>query len=139
MSSREGECRVPWLRPLWILLALLCVCQVGAWCPLVGTDDFWAHAAVGRWTWQHGEVPHHTLFLWTTSEPWVAHSWLSQVMLYALLALGGTWLVWAFTVVMVALPFLILWRLWRRFAPVSTVTVVVFGLAINGSALRFQA
>src|SRR5947207_1388437 len=82
MPSPARTRREPWLMILSGLVCLFCILQ--AWCPLPGSDDFWAHAAVGRWIWQNGQVPDHSLFLWTASEPWVAHSWLGELALYHL-------------------------------------------------------
>ena len=60
-----------------------------AWRPLRGADDFWVHAAIGRWIWQHGQIPHETLFVWGAKPiPWIYHSWLSQLGFYGLLSAG---------------------------------------------------
>jgi hypothetical protein len=138
-SSASGAAgpRNPWLVAMLALLGVVLAAR--AWCPLVGSDDFWAHAAVGRWIWQHGDVPRHTLFLWSATEPWVAHSWLGELGLYALLAVGGTRLVQIVTLAVVAAPFVLLFCLWRRYAPISTLTTVAFGLAITASSTRFEA
>ena len=70
------------------------------------------HAAVGCWIWQHGQARSHTLFLWSDSEPWIAHSWLSELVLYGLLAAGGEspqfYLLHAFTCTLVVLPVFLL-------------------------------
>ena len=61
------------------------------WRPLSGGEDFWAHIAVGRWVWQHQDAPRETLWLWSAPpQPWIAHSWLSELFLYGLMSLG-TW------------------------------------------------
>src|SRR5207247_607574 len=78
--------------------------------------DFWAHAAVGRWVWQTGQVPDRTLFLWTASEPWVYHGWLSQVTFFGLTNAGSpqtnAYVVLAITAVLVAFPFALIWWVW---------------------------
>ncbi len=70
---------------LGILLVLLC------WNPLGVGSDFWAHAAVGRWIFEHRAVPRAALFIWTFNGPWLAHSWLSELACYGLMRLGGDW------------------------------------------------
>jgi hypothetical protein len=117
----------------------LLLVAVYAWRPLEGGFDFWAHAAVGRWIWAHGRVPRETLFIW--SEPhtsWIAHSWLSQLLFYGLLARGG---VLAVAILNVAFPvavFFCLWRLWKRQATMNFLVPLLFALAIWVSAPRFQ-
>jgi hypothetical protein len=134
--------KLEFLPRLYLPLVLL-LCAAYAWRPLDGGDDVWAHAAVGRWSWHHASVPHHTLFLWGAPPvPWVAHSWLSQLVFYGLLTLGGDrygpHVVLAFTVLVVALVFTSLWRLWTRHAAATVFTPLVFSMAILGSALRFR-
>ena len=105
-----------WSRLYLPLLLLLCAAY--AWHPLMGFDDFWAHAGVGRWIWQQGRIPQETLFLWSAKIPWIAHSWLTQLTFYGLMAAGGThygpYLVVTFTVLMAMLP---VSRAWVKVGP----------------------
>lgn len=39
--------------------------------------------------WLQRQVPTHALFLWTYSGPWIAHSWLSELLIYGLMRTGG--------------------------------------------------
>jgi hypothetical protein len=122
------------------LLLLLGVLNV--WRPLAGWLDFWAHAAVGRWIWQTGSVPHQTLFLWTTDEPWIYHHWGSQLIFYGLTRLGDPdhlpHVVLAFTTLLVLLPFVLVWLVSSRCGGLSSVLAVPVVLALNGLSLRFQ-
>lgn len=125
----------------WPLMALLCVAYT--WRPLSGGDDVWAHAAVGRWIVENGQLPHQTLFLWgATPIPWVYHSWLSQLTFYSWLSSGETFGPMAaviFTSVLVVATFTLLWRFWSaRLGGVSPIMIVIFVLAIYCSALRFH-
>jgi hypothetical protein len=124
------------------LALLLALCAVLAWRPLYGNLDFWALAAAGRWAWQNGQVPRHTLFLWTASEPWVAHHWLTQVLFYGLTNLGGErnypYAVLAFTVALVALPFALVWRLGGRRERLPSWLAVPFALGVEASSMRYQ-
>jgi len=131
------------LLPRLYLPLLLVLCAACAGRPLGGGDDFWAHAAVGRWIWQHGDVPHQTLFLWGSAPiPWIAHSWLTQLSFYGLMAAGGAHygpaIVVGFTVLMAVLPLIILWRLWARHGRISVLTPCIFALAIWCAAPRFR-
>jgi len=129
--------------PRFYLPLLLLLCAAYAWHPLMGFDDFWAHAGVGRWIWQNGRIPQETLFLWSGKIPWIAHSWLSQFTFYSLMAIGGEfygpYLALVFTVVMSALPFALLWHLWSRCGRITILTPFLFSLAIQTSQERFLA
>jgi hypothetical protein len=131
---------------LWYLgLAglLLAFAGLRTWRPLNGFEDFWAHAAVGRWVWQNGQFPRETLFLWTASEPWVYHSWLSQVLFFGLTNIGGPTtfplVVVVFTLLAALAPFAVAAWLWRRTGRGSSWMVLPFALAIEGLYIRFQA
>ena len=126
--------------------------------------DFWAHAAIGGWIWNHKTVPQSSLFLWGSEPiPWVAHSWLSQLFFYGLVQVGGGWtprgnvsvgtgpLVVVLTTTLVACAvWTLLWRLWARRSwsferfrrgervPISFVVPVVFAMAIWVGAPRYQ-
>jgi len=127
------------LLPRLYLPLILLMCAAWAWRPLEGGFDFWAHAAVGKWIWANQRVPHQGLFLWTEPDaPWVAHSWLSQVLFYGIIANGGPLAVVIFSTVMAVLVFFLLYKLWQREAEVTFWTPLVFAFAIWVSAPRFQ-
>jgi hypothetical protein len=127
------------LLPRLYLPLLLLLVAAYAWRPIEGGFDFWAHAAVGRWIWDHGRVPHATLFIWSEPHtPWIAHSWLSQLLFYLLLAHGGVLGVAIFNVALPVAVFFCLWRLWMRQAEANFLVPLLFALAIWASAPRFQ-
>lgn len=133
-----------WLHFLaWLYLPLLMlVVAAFAWRPLDGGDDFWAHAAIGRWIVENGQVPHRTLFLWSADEPYIAHAWLFEVLCYGAMKLGGEGggpvLTRLFTVGISALPFFLIWRRWRRDQPFSSLVPLVFLAAMWVSSPRFE-
>ncbi len=128
---------------LWLpLLALLCL--AAAWRPLGGGDDVWAHAAIGRWIVENQAIPHETLFLWGAPvQPWVYHSWLSQLTFYALLSgdeLVGAFLLLGLTSLIAFCVFALLWRAWAaRIGGACVWMPLVFTLAVYSSSLRFRA
>ena len=123
------------------LLCLLCAAHV--WNPLQRGDDFWAHAAVGRWIWENHSIPRETLFLWSAKQSWVAHSWLSQLTFYGLMQgageANGPLLSLLFTIFMVALTFALVWRIWATQSRVTSLMPFVFYLAIRCAESRYQA
>ncbi len=141
---------------------LLGLCVGYALRPIGPGYDFWAHAAVGRWIWNHKSVPTHSLFLWSAEGfPWIAHSWLSQLFFYGLIESGGGWTprgntsvgtgpiaVVVFTTVVACVVWTLLWRLWNRRSwsfvvrgarvPIVFVSPLFFATAIWVAAPRYQ-
>ena len=127
----------------WFLPLLLLTAAAYAWRPLMSFDDFWNHAAVGRWMMQNKQFPHETLFLWTANQPWVAHSWGTQLWFSVLMQAGEVWgprLALAFAVLVVTAVYWLLWKLWQRHATHNQIFIfapVLFLLAIGGSMGRY--
>ena len=64
-------------------------------------DTYW-HLAAGRWILEHGSVPLSDPFSHTLpGAPWVAHEWLSEIILAGIFRLAG----WSGLVVATALSF----------------------------------
>ena len=82
------------------------------------------------------------MFLWSARVPWIAHSWLSEVVFYGVLHGGGErtgpFLLLGLNVLLTALAFAIVWRLWDQRARTTTLTAFLFILAIQASSQRFQ-
>ena len=126
--------------PRLYLPLLFLFTAVATWRPLTGAEDTYAHAAVGRWIWQHQNVPHETLWLWgAVPMEWIAHSWLSQLTFFSWMALGGEYLILTLTILLAFIPFLLFWRLWDKTAPVTGLAAFYFMLAIWCTSVRFQA
>ena len=119
-------------------LLLLTMCAVCAVRTLGGGEDFWAHAALGRWVLEHHQVPKRTLFLWSADIPWVFHSWLSGVLFALILGSLGTSGAITLNILMSAAPFAVLYNWWRVHRDVSSVGVILFAVAIYLAAARFR-
>jgi len=123
----------------WILF--LPVCLVYAWNTLENHSDFWAHAAVGRWIVNHRQPPTHTLFLWTCHNPWIAHSWLSEAMMYIMVcrlsddraAIAG--LLSATAIAFLA--FALLWQLYRVSERTVCPAIILFSIGLCAASGRF--
>jgi hypothetical protein len=126
--------------PRLYLPLLLIFLFAATWRPLTGAEDFWAHAAIGRWIWENQTVPHRTLWLWSTpGVDWVAHSWLSQLVYFGVMRLGGAYGVLMFTIVFAALPLVWFWKMWARRGKINALAPIFFVLAVWCASIRFQA
>ena len=122
----------------WHLLLLLMLLALPVLVKLQN-NDFWAHAKVGEWMWQHRAIPRENLFVFTTPHyPWVNHSWLSAAFLYFIYRMGDIPAVQCFEYLCVALSFLILWKLWVRERNASGMALAAFSLAVATCQFRFQ-
>ena len=119
-------------------LLLLLMCVVYAVRTIGGGEDFWAHAALGRWALENQQVPKSTLFLWSADIPWIFHSWLSGVLFALILGSVGVWGAVALNVVMATAPFAVLYNWWRNHRDVSSLGVILFGVAIFLASARFR-
>ena len=128
--------RISALLPKLYLPLLGVLCFVFSWQPLHGADDFWAHAAIGRWMAQHGRVPDQTLFLWGPGTPisWVYHSWLSQLLFFKCLdgvpLETGAARALLLTVALALVILLWMWLVWVRRARVSVLTPFLFAMML---------
>jgi hypothetical protein len=56
----------------------------------ISDPDFWWHLRTGRFIVENRALPHADIFSFTNAgRPWIAHEWLSEVLIYALYALGS--------------------------------------------------
>jgi hypothetical protein len=128
---------------LTLLLLILAFGTLLIWRPLPGWLDFWNHAAVGRWICQGGHVPDQSLFLWTAHEPWIYHSWLSQVVFYAFTRVAGSentpYVVLGGTAMLALTPFVLAWLIWRGGGRLSSWLAIPFLLALKALGFKFQA
>lgn len=76
--------------PLWLYASLISY-AVALFAPQVLSDsDTYSHVATGRWILLHRAVPMTDPFSFTFSgAPWVAHEWLSEVIMAATYLAGG--------------------------------------------------
>src|SRR5919109_5211051 len=73
----------------WLSLVCAVVALFGLW-PLAGLD-LWMHLTLGRWIWAHGWVPSTDPFSYITEgQPFIAHSWLAEVIFYLVEQTAGT-------------------------------------------------
>ncbi len=135
MSARHLEFPTKLYLPVLVLL-----CSIFAWQPLKGDDDFWAHAAIGRWIAQHGQVPDQTLFLWGpgTPIPWVYHSWLSQLTFYGVMINGGPVWVEILTCAIAGIILIWMWQVWARRGRITSLMPLLFAIALWCSSPRLH-
>src|SRR5215216_5335659 len=101
---------------------------------VLGDPDTYMHVAIGRWIIAHRAVPHEGIFSATMPHaPWVAHEWLSEVVLAGLFDyLGWPGLVAATGLCVGAALAILLRELLRSFEPVHALiaTVMVYTLTM---------
>lgn len=127
---------------MWLQAALFALlCAALAYQPLQARDDFWSHAAVGRWILSNNAIPRETLFLATAHQEWIAHSWGTQVGFFALMLYGGEsgplWAQW-FTTAVVLGTYFVIWRLWKLRGTLTLLTTFVFFVAACCAVSRYH-
>ncbi len=80
-----------WLAAHAPALVALLVFALALWPTAVLNDsDTWWHLAAGDWIVTHRAVPHTDPFSWSfAGQPWIAHEWLSEILLSRAFALCG--------------------------------------------------
>lgn len=138
--DRRGKAGILGLSlPLWVFVLVFLATLATAQNILTDQDPFW-HVAAGNWIIAHRAVPHRDVFSFSMAgAPWIAHEWLSEVVLAAVYDLAG----WGGLVVLAALVFAatlaVLLALLLRYLPPSLSLLGVigaFGLAIGHLHVR---
>ena len=132
-----------WACTIWVLG----LCAVNAYRPLSGGVDFWAHASIGRWILEHGQVPRQSLWIWGSApQEWIAHSWGSQVAFATLMRAGeerGPALAIGLSMACAMISIGLLWRAnmksLRRYGLRPDLPLLaLYALAIMCAAVRFK-
>jgi hypothetical protein len=88
------------LRRLVIVVLLYCIPASQAMIPLIDPDIWW-HFRTGQWIFSHGQVPVTDPFSsYGLGKPWVAYSWLFEILVYGLFTKLGLMGILVFTVSM---------------------------------------
>jgi hypothetical protein len=96
------------LRRLVIVVLVYCIAAFQAMIPIVDPDIWW-HLRTGQWIFSHGQVPATDPFsAYGLGKPWVAYSWLFEILVYALFTRLGLIGIVVFTVSMALLITLVL-------------------------------
>jgi hypothetical protein len=96
------------LRRLVIVVLLYCLPVSKAMVPFVDPDIWW-HLRTGQWIVDHAQVPATDPFsAYGMGKPWVAYSWLFEILVYALFTKLGLMGILVFTVSMSLLITLVL-------------------------------
>ena len=79
-SRPRGEALSYDLAPHALALAMFALC---AFSPAIFNDsDTWSHIATGDWIFAHHAIPHADPFTFSVpGKPWIAHEWLSEILL----------------------------------------------------------
>ena len=125
IASRETT-----YRRLLLLIALFTLAATAAMHPIVDPDIWW-HLRTGAWIVEHGNVPTTDLYSrYGMGKPWVAYSWLFEVLVYGLYrAFGPVGLV-LYTTSVALLIAAALHALVRRFEPRFPISVALTALGL---------
>ena len=95
-----------------VFIAVLFIGILGITARNVVDPDIWWHLKTGEWITQHRAVPRADPFSYTRAgQPWIAHEWLSELMIYGLYRMAGPGgLIVAFAVIHCAAFFLLYLR-----------------------------
>jgi hypothetical protein len=99
----------------------------------IDDPDIWWHLRTGQWIVDHGHVPFEDPFsIYGAGKPWIAYSWLFEVLVYGLYRYFGLSGLVAFTVTMSLVVALMIHLLLRR-APLPFVVEVILVAVIFAS------
>jgi hypothetical protein len=102
------------LRRLIIVALLYCIPLSQAMVPMLDPDMWW-HFRTGQWIFSHGQVPITDPFsAYGTGKPWVAYSWLFEILVYTLFKKLGLMGILMFSVSMSFLIAIVLHSALRR-------------------------
>lgn len=78
------------LRPRLLFALLLFLGLFAMTLRPVADPDFWWHLRTGQWIAENWQIPRFDPFSFTfQGYPWIAHEWLTEIILFALYRLGG--------------------------------------------------
>jgi len=120
------------LRRLVIVVLLYCIPVSQAMVPVIDPDIWW-HLRTGQWIFSHGQVPMTDPFsAYGMGKPWVAYSWLFELLVYAMFTRLGLMGILMLTVSMSLLIGLIVHGALRQ-AGLSFITEMFFAAVALGA------
>jgi hypothetical protein len=120
------------LRRLVIVVLLYCIPVSQAMVPSVDPDIWW-HFRTGQWIFSHSQVPMTDPFsAYGMGKPWVAYSWLFEILIYALFEKFGLMGILVFTVAMSLLITFVLHGTLRWARSPFVVEVFCVAVALGG-------
>jgi hypothetical protein len=108
----------PWLAfaVLVVLFATPVLVALRPVAPVITDADIWWHLRTGQWVVEHRGVPEVDPFA-ASHKPWVAYSWLFEILVYGLYQAFGLGGIIVYRVVMTVAVIAALYHLVRRFQP----------------------
>jgi hypothetical protein len=92
--------------------------------------DFWWHLRTGDLIAHHG-IPRHDVYSWTAGgQSWVAHEWLSELLIWAVQSTFGYAASVALFSVCACAAIVLMWRLARDRAAVSPIMILLLALEL---------
>jgi hypothetical protein len=135
VNNRDGSI----VRSLAPLAAALVMAGIVLFVPaLLNDGDTYWHIATGEWVLTHGRVPAQDIFSHSRpGAPWIAHEWLSDVLMASAIRVGGwSGLLAMFAVSVGGAAWLLTNHLSRRLGGLTLIALTVLSLAcMSGSLL----
>jgi hypothetical protein len=117
---------------LLLLIVLYAIPAVASLQPVIDPDIWW-HLRTGQWIVEHGTVPTTDPFsVYGLGKPWVAYSWLFEVLVYGLHQAFGLVGLVLYTVALSGMVAVALHLLVRRFEPHFTHEIALTALGLCG-------
>lgn len=97
---------------------------------IVDGDTFWA-IKVGEWIYLHKSVPYQDVFSWTVyGNPWVAHEWLFDLIIYQFNKLFGLYGIILAILVPITVAFYFLWKTYAAERKSLVLTIIMFSIVV---------
>lgn len=120
------------------IFVLIVSFMLGAVPGAIGDGDTTWHLAAGRWIIEHREIPYSDPFSYTVfGQPWVAHEWLSEVVMASTYNVAGLSGVVVLIVAAIALTYLIIGLHLRRWAKPLELFIALAIIAIALVPFRY--
>ncbi len=99
----------------WIIWLILAAIVVFMTTHKIAEFDIWYHLGAGKYFIEHKTVPTHDVFSFTAyGQPWVAHEWLYQIILFLVYQLGASYSLIIFTALIVLASFFFIFLALRQ-------------------------
>ncbi len=122
-----------------LLIAIFFICIFAFFLhPFEGTGDFYHHVNTGSYIVKNHQFPNLDTYSFTAKgKPWVAHSWGSGLIFFALLSSFGQISITLFNALVATLTLILLYLLLRSYGPSKISSLLTVGITAIAFSTRF--